>query len=265
MSFEPQDRSRSRSRPPLFVWLEALACASARGQVKQRVVELGVLAAIESRGTSGEDVTVPASTAVKLGQSERQMRRHLADLVAAGWLVRTSAGTRGRAGQAGRLARYRLTVPSVDVSSDSADEMTPPHEEVSPEPQELMTPPHEEVSCDSAEDQMPDEGAAVSYDSQNHMTLSTTSDDTEHAQSRHCLPYQCSPSIHLPASSDESDPPAAADMDAPEPEPNGVRAAHPIGTPSMSHAWRPNQWGDACLDCGEGHLHRLHLRHQAAS
>lgn len=103
----------------LFPWMELLALATGRKLVTQQANAIAMFVALSSKGTTGRDATIKAPRlSIELGISERQVWRYFKKLCDDGWLVRTSAPTRGEGGGKGRIARYRLTYPRVFVSHD---------------------------------------------------------------------------------------------------------------------------------------------------
>jgi hypothetical protein len=92
---------------------------------------VALMIAVDSKGTTGTEARVDAAriaaTLATLGISERTVWRHVDVLVQAGWLTRTEPPTRGRRGQPGRKARYRLTAPGSDSSHDSNRNRVTPH------------------------------------------------------------------------------------------------------------------------------------------
>ena len=117
-------------RPFLFVWLEHFAVAVGHGKVKtaapDRAVAVALFLAVWSEGTTGQRAVIrDARLATELGVSSRTIWRDVADLVELGWLQKTQGSTRGRNGQKGRKARYRLAVPRLDLSLGSLpDQLT---------------------------------------------------------------------------------------------------------------------------------------------
>lgn len=108
-----------KAPPLLFEWLEVLAVASARKVLKGPTVGVALFIALSSRGTSGEDATIDdLRLSAELGVSRRQVWRHVADLIDGGWLEQSAPPVRGRTGHpgSGRKARYRLTLPRLDLA-----------------------------------------------------------------------------------------------------------------------------------------------------
>lgn len=107
---------------PLFEWLPLLALATGRKMIKAPQASVAMFIALSADGTSGEGATVDAGRlAVELGVSERQVWRHVRDLVDGGWIALSSPAIRGQKGKpgSGRRARYRLTSPRLDLSGQT--------------------------------------------------------------------------------------------------------------------------------------------------
>lgn len=104
----------------LFEFLRTVAVAAYRGR---KQAALAQLVALESDGTSGTGVVVRASKdkpgprdlTVELGISVSQVWRQFRELRDGGWFEQTSRPARGARPGEGRAARYRCTVPPLDL------------------------------------------------------------------------------------------------------------------------------------------------------
>lgn len=103
-------------RPPLFEWQETLALAAARKLLKPPEFGIALFVALTASGTSGEGACIDAARiALEVDLSERQVWRHWHKLRDLGWFEQTSKPIRTGSGH-GKRARYRLTLPPLDLS-----------------------------------------------------------------------------------------------------------------------------------------------------
>lgn len=104
----------------LFEWLDLLAVALARRaqrELTNQVAGVAMLVAATSKGTTGRGAYVDAGRlAIEIGKSERQVWRHFRTAVDLDWFEQTHVPKRPKAGEKGQRARYRLTLPALDLS-----------------------------------------------------------------------------------------------------------------------------------------------------
>lgn len=134
-----------------FEWTQLLAIALGRRALNPGKAAVGSFVAMSCKGITGVNAYVDAHRiASELDMSERQVWRHVSDLVEAGWFEQTQKPTRGTKGKAGRRARYRLTRAHVFTSHESTlFRVTDAHVATSHESPEDDTP---EPSHESPED-----------------------------------------------------------------------------------------------------------------
>lgn len=103
-----------------FEWTQLLAIALGRRALSPGKAAVATFVAMNCRGITGVNAYVDAARiALELDMSERQVWRHVTDLVDGGWFEQTQKPTRGSKGHGGRRARYRLTRAHLFTSHDS--------------------------------------------------------------------------------------------------------------------------------------------------
>jgi hypothetical protein len=120
------ETTEERQAPPLFQFLALLGVALVRKKITGQQAGIALLVALTSHGTTGERAIIDAEMlATESGLSIRQVWRHFTKLTELGWFVQTELPRRSAPGQQARRARYRLTLPSLDLSlGTSLDRVT---------------------------------------------------------------------------------------------------------------------------------------------
>lgn len=200
-----------------FQHAEYLAIALGRRALTPTRAAVAMFVAMNCKGTSGVNATVGAGRiAAELDISERQVWRHVAELVADGWFEQTQKPTRGSKGHPGRRARYRLTVPHIFTSPDSTVfPLTSQRDEVS----------HETPVDNPAETSDDFQKAAESSDvwDPNRLTLSAQSHDIATPENVSVLRTKCSTSDGTANNSSRTQPKDARETPAATARRKGIR------------------------------------------